>query len=67
MDPDRVKGKGRGVKGDIKKAAGDLTGDKSMKAEGVIDKVAGKAQQAWGRMKDEVRSEDRRRDEQRPL
>lgn len=66
MDPHRMEGKGRELKGDIKKAIGNATDDASMKAEGMVDKAAGKAQQAWGKAKDEFRAEDRRQDE-RPL
>jgi uncharacterized protein YjbJ (UPF0337 family) len=61
MDPNRVEGKGRELKGDAKRVAGDVTGNKSMKAEGIVDKVAGKAQRAFGRLKDELRSESKRK------
>ena len=57
MDSDRLKGSAKQAKGAVKEAAGKLTGDQKLKAEGVADKVAGKAQNAFGSAKDAARGE----------
>ncbi|HEY5430877.1 MAG TPA: CsbD family protein [Solirubrobacteraceae bacterium] len=43
------------TKGKIKEAAGDLTGDKSLKNEGKVDKAAGSAKDAVGGAADKVK------------
>ena len=63
MDSDRIKGKARKVEGVAKQTLGSVTDDHSKRAEGVVDEAAGRVQDAWGRMKDEVRAEERRRQE----
>jgi len=55
MDNDRVKGTVSQVGGKAKEAAGDLTGDESLRAEGAYDEASGAAQRAYGRAKDSVR------------
>jgi uncharacterized protein YjbJ (UPF0337 family) len=55
MDKDRIEGVGKQVKGSVKEAAGKLTGDAKLEAEGKIDKAAGKIQNAVGGMKDAAR------------
>jgi uncharacterized protein YjbJ (UPF0337 family) len=55
MDKDRVEGAGRQVKGAVKDAAGKLTGDVKLQAEGKADKAVGKAQSAVGTAKDDIR------------
>ena len=55
MDKDRIEGAAKKVKGSVKEAAGELTGDEKLKAEGKMDKAAGKAQNAVGGMKDAAR------------
>lgn len=60
MDRDRVEGSGRQTGGKIKEAAGKLTGDEKLKAEGRGDKAAGKVQNAVGGVKDALRGKDRR-------
>jgi uncharacterized protein YjbJ (UPF0337 family) len=55
MDKDRVEGAGRQVKGAVKDAAGKLTGDVKLQAEGKADKAVGKAQSAVGKAKDDIR------------
>lgn len=55
MDKDRIKGAAKQVKGSIKAAVGKMTGDSKTEAEGTADKVAGKAQNAAGGIKDSVR------------
>jgi uncharacterized protein YjbJ (UPF0337 family) len=59
MDKDRVAGTGKKLKGNLKEAAGKVTGDKKLETEGKIDKAAGKVQSAVGRAKDEVRNVER--------
>jgi uncharacterized protein YjbJ (UPF0337 family) len=55
MDKDRVEGAGHQAKGAIKEAAGKVTGDGKMQAEGKTEKAAGKVQNAIGGAKDSVR------------
>ena len=55
MDKNRVKGSADQAKGAIKVAAGKLTGDAKLKAEGRADKLKGKVENAVGGAKDAVR------------
>ncbi|HUZ67072.1 MAG TPA: CsbD family protein [Beijerinckiaceae bacterium] len=55
MDNDRVKGAADKAKGSIKEAAGKLTGDAKLQAEGKADKVKGTVQNAVGSAKDAIR------------
>ena len=55
MDKDRIEGLGQQAKGAIKDAAGKVTGDSKLQAEGKADKAAGKVQNAVGGAKDAVR------------
>jgi uncharacterized protein YjbJ (UPF0337 family) len=55
MDKDRSAGIAHQVKGSVKEAAGKVTGDKKLEAEGKGEKVAGKVQNAVGGAKDSVR------------
>lgn len=52
MDQDKVKGKMKDIGGRIERQAGEWTGDKDLQAEGAKDQVKGKAQNAWGKVKD---------------
>jgi uncharacterized protein YjbJ (UPF0337 family) len=52
MDKDRVAGAANQAKGSVKEAAGKLTGDAKLQAEGKTDKAVGKAQNAVGGLKD---------------
>ena len=56
MDREHVKGAADKVKGAIKDAAGKMTGDREMQAEGKIDKAKGAAHNAAGDVKDAARS-----------
>jgi uncharacterized protein YjbJ (UPF0337 family) len=58
-DHDRVEGAAKNVGGNIKEAAGKVTGDEKLKAEGRADQVEGKVQNAVGGMKDTVREDHR--------
>lgn len=55
MDKDRIAGSANQAKGAVKEAAGKMTGDSKLKAEGAADKAQGKVQNAVGGMKDAVR------------
>ena len=55
MDKDRTAGIGHQVKGAVKEAAGKVTGDEKLEAEGKGEKVGGKVQNAVGGAKDTVR------------
>lgn len=55
MDKDRIEGAAKSMKGSIKDAAGKVTGDTKMQAEGKADKMEGKVQNAVGGAKDAMR------------
>lgn len=55
MHKDEAKGVGKQVKGALKDAAGGLTGNERLQAEGKADKLAGKVQQKAGELKDKAR------------
>ena len=55
MNKDHVKGKAKEVEGEIKKAAGKLTGDKELEAEGRVKDKEGEVQQGVGDLKDGVK------------
>jgi uncharacterized protein YjbJ (UPF0337 family) len=55
MDKDRVAGSAKQAKGAIKQAAGKMTGDSKLRAEGAADKATGKVQNAVGGAKDAIR------------
>lgn len=55
MDKDRIAGAAKQTKGTIKEAAGEITGDAKLNAEGKMDKAKGKVQNAVGGAKDKVR------------
>jgi uncharacterized protein YjbJ (UPF0337 family) len=49
MNRDEIEGKGDQLKGKVKQAAGDLTGDERLHDEGVADEAAGDVQEGFGR------------------
>jgi uncharacterized protein YjbJ (UPF0337 family) len=55
MDREHVKGAADKAKGAMKDAAGKMTGDEKLRAEGKIDKAKGSAHKAAGDVKDTVR------------
>ena len=55
MDKEHVKGAADKAKGAIKDAAGKLTGDTELQAEGKLDKAKGAAHSAVGDVKDAVK------------
>lgn len=56
-DHDRVEGAAKNMGGKAKEAAGNVTGDEKLKAEGRADQVEGKVQNAVGGMKDTLRGD----------
>jgi uncharacterized protein YjbJ (UPF0337 family) len=56
MDKQHVKGAAEKVEGAVKDAAGKLTGNERLQAEGKADKAAGAARQAAGDVKDAGRN-----------
>jgi uncharacterized protein YjbJ (UPF0337 family) len=52
MDKEHVKGAAQKAKGAVKDAAGGLTGDEKLQAEGKADKAKGAARQSAGDIKD---------------
>ena len=56
MDKDRINGAADQAKGSIKEAAGKVTGDSKLQAEGTLDKAKGKVESAIGGLKDTVRN-----------
>jgi uncharacterized protein YjbJ (UPF0337 family) len=59
MDRDRIKGMGDQAKGNLKEAAGKVTGDSKLQAEGKMDRAKGKMENAVGGLKDSLRDDDR--------
>ncbi|RCG29992.1 CsbD family protein [Sphaerisporangium album] len=53
---DKMANKAEQMKGKAKKAAGDLTGDDEMRAQGEADEAKGKAKQAGERVKDAAKN-----------
>lgn len=54
-DKDRIEGAAKNIGGKIKEGIGNLTGDEKLKAEGKADQVEGKAQNAFGGLKDTLK------------
>jgi uncharacterized protein YjbJ (UPF0337 family) len=62
MDKDRVEGKIKDIKGRVERQTGEWTGDKETQAKGVKDQIKGKAQNAFGKIKDAGREAARKID-----
>ena len=56
MNKDQVKGRVEEVKGKVKEVAGNVVGNKSLEAEGIVQKTAGQIQTGLGDAKSEVAS-----------
>ncbi|MFA4939538.1 CsbD family protein [Brevundimonas sp.] len=54
-DHDRIEGAAKNIGGKIKEAAGKVTGDTKLQAEGKADQVEGKVQNTVGGVKDSLR------------
>ncbi len=55
VDENRVEGAAKNMGGKIKEAAGKLTGDEKLKADGRMDQAEGKVQNAVGGVKDALK------------
>jgi len=55
MDKQRIKGAAQQAKGRLKEAAGSVTGDTRLKADGRADQAKGKVRSAVGGAKDAIR------------
>jgi uncharacterized protein YjbJ (UPF0337 family) len=55
MDKDRVKGTIDDAAGRAKRQVGEWTGDTQSQVEGAAQQVKGKAEKAWGNVKDAAR------------
>jgi len=55
MDKDRIKGAVDDVAGRAKRQVGEWTGDTNTQVEGAAQQVKGKAEKAWGNIKDAAR------------
>ena len=55
VDKNRVEGAGDKAKGNLKEAAGNLTGDEKLKAEGRADQAAGAVKSTIGGIADTIR------------
>ena len=55
IDGDRLKGIGHQLKGALKEGLGNITDDPDLKADGLAEREAGKAQNAVGSARDEAR------------
>jgi uncharacterized protein YjbJ (UPF0337 family) len=68
MDKDTVKGAINDAAGRAKRQVGEWTGDKDAQVEGAAQQIKGKAQKAWGNVKDAAHDAqtdaDRRRQEE---
>jgi len=60
MDKMRAEGAGQKMAGKMKEAAGKITGDAKLKADGKADQMAGAAKNAVGGAKDAIRDADRK-------
>jgi uncharacterized protein YjbJ (UPF0337 family) len=55
MDKDRVKGAVNDAAGRVKRQVGEWTGNTDAQVEGTAQQIKGKAQKAWGNVKDAAR------------
>jgi uncharacterized protein YjbJ (UPF0337 family) len=62
MDKDRVKGTVDDAAGRVKRQVGEWTGDTNAQVEGAAQQVKGKAEKAWGNVKDAARDASEKSD-----
>ena len=55
VNRDQVAGLAKQMKGSVKQAAGNATGNRRTQVEGAADKIAGKVQKVYGDVKDKVK------------
>lgn len=60
IDLDRIKGVGHQIKGAVRESLGDLTNAPALKAAGIAEQEAGRAQNAAGSARDEARDVKKR-------
>lgn len=56
MHKDTIKGAAKDAAGSVKEAAGKLTGNERLEAEGAAEKTVGKVQKGVGELKDAARN-----------
>ena len=56
MDMDRIRGTAQQVGGKLRDVAGQVTGDRGLRAEGIVDEVAGGVRNLYGQAKDGLRN-----------
>lgn len=52
MNNDKIKGKAKDIAGRAERQVGEWTGNNKAQAEGLGKQIEGKAQNAWGKVKD---------------
>ena len=65
MDKDRIKGTVDDAAGRVKRQVGEWTGDTQTQVDGAAQQVKGKAEKAWGNVKDAARDAGNRSDRDR--
>ena len=65
MDKDKVKGAINDAAGRAKRQAGEWTGDTNAQVEGSLQQAKGKAQKAWGNIKDAARDANKEAERER--
>ena len=55
MDRNRIKGKVDEAAGRAKRQVGEWTGDEQSQGEGAMQEIKGRAENAWGKLKDSAR------------
>ena len=55
MDKNRIKGKMDEAAGRAKRQVGEWTGDEQSQGEGAMQEIKGRAENAWGKLKDSAR------------
>lgn len=61
MNKDQAKGRVEEVKGKVKEVAGNLVGDEDLALKGKIQKSGGKAQAAYGDLKQDIKDISKRK------
>ena len=57
MNKDQIKGQAKEIEGKVKEVAGKIVGNEKLEIKGKIDKATGKAQSAYGDLKDAVKKQ----------
>ncbi len=61
MDKEHIKGAADKASGEVKKAAGKVTGNRKLEAEGHVDSAKGEVRKTVGDIKDAARKADKGR------